>query len=181
MISRILPSGTTALKIGVNTSRFRIHFSNCRLFSTTQPQTPSSVSFDKMETDKRYQPTTDVPESLLNNYESDATKDGFSILGQFREGRAAYLDMSSTTPVDPRVFDAMAPYMIGSYGNPHSKTHAFGWEAESAVEKARAQVAALISGEHTMMMTVIRRRRNVVAALIQRKLFLRLVQQKATI
>ena len=38
--------------------------------------------------------------------------------------------------------DAMAPYMIGSYGNPHSKTHAFGWEAEAAVEIARAQVAA---------------------------------------
>ena len=96
-----------------------------------------------METDKRYQPTTNVPESLLNK---EVTSE-FSIRGQFREGRAAYLDMSSTTPIDPRVFDAMAPYMIGSYGNPHSKTHAFGWEAESAVEIARAQVAALISGD----------------------------------
>lgn len=105
-------------------------------------QSPSSVSFEKMETDKRYQPTTDVPESLLDK---DVTSE-FSIAGQFREGRAAYLDMSATTPVDPRVFDAMAPYMIGSYGNPHSKTHAFGWEAEAAVEIARAQVAALISG-----------------------------------
>eukprot|EP00536_Pseudo-nitzschia_multiseries_P016016 jgi/Psemu1/219895/e_gw1.1000.17.1 len=54
--------------------------------------------------------------------------------------------MSATTPMDPRVLDAMAPYMIGSYGNPHSKTHAFGWEAEAAVETARAQIAALISG-----------------------------------
>ena len=106
-------------------------------------QSPSSVSFEKMESDKRYQPTTDVPESLLDK----TVTSEFSIVGQFREGRAAYLDMSATTPVDPRVFDAMAPYMIGSYGNPHSKTHAFGWEAEAAVEIARAQVAALISGD----------------------------------
>lgn len=95
-----------------------------------------------METDKRYQPTTDVPEALFEEATSE-----FSIRGQFREGRAAYLDMSATTPVDPRVFDAMAPYMIGSYGNPHSKTHVFGWEAEAAVETARAQIAALISGD----------------------------------
>jgi len=106
-------------------------------------QSPSSVSFEKMETDKRYKPTTGVPESL---FDKTVTSD-FDIAGQFREGRAAYLDMSATTPVDPRVFDAMAPYMVGSYGNPHSKTHAFGWEAESAVETARAQVAALISGD----------------------------------
>jgi len=143
-MGRILPTGATAVKIVVNTSRYRIHFNNCRLLSSAQPKAPQTISFDKMKTDKRYQPTSDVPESLLNNYESDATKDGLYSM----EGRAAYLDMSATTPVDPRVFDAMAPYMIGSYGNPHSKTHAFGWEAESAVEKARAQVAALISGEN---------------------------------
>jgi len=113
-----------------------------RFFSS---QSPSSVSFEKMETDKRYQPTTDVPESLLSSEHENPSP--FSIRGQFREGRAAYLDMSATTPMDPRVFDAMAPYMIGSYGNPHSKTHAFGWEAEAAVETARAQIAALISGE----------------------------------
>ena len=38
---------------------------------------------------------------------------------------------------DPRVLDAMLPYMVTAFGNPHSKTHAYGWEAESAVEKAR--------------------------------------------
>jgi len=68
----------------------------------------------------------------------------FNIRGQFRRGRASYLDMASTTPLDPRVFDAMAPYMIGSFGNPHSRTHSYGWEAERAVEKARSNVAALI-------------------------------------
>lgn len=68
----------------------------------------------------------------------------FNIRDGFREGRAAYLDMSATTPLDPRVFDKMAPYMVGSYGNPHSRTHQYGWESENAVEKAREQIANLI-------------------------------------
>ena len=101
----------------------------------------SSFSVDKMTTDKRYKGSLDIPESLLKNEYAD---NEFSIRGQFREGRAAYLDMSATTPMDPRVLDAMAPYMIGSYGNPHSRTHSFGWEAEKVVETARTQVADLI-------------------------------------
>jgi len=68
----------------------------------------------------------------------------FNIRDDFRTGRAAYLDMSSTTPLDPRVFDKMAPYMVGSYGNPHSRTHQYGWESEQAVETAREQIANLI-------------------------------------
>uniref|UniRef100_A0A158P9I7 cysteine desulfurase n=1 Tax=Angiostrongylus cantonensis TaxID=6313 RepID=A0A158P9I7_ANGCA len=48
---------------------------------------------------------------------------------------------------DPRVVDAMLPYMVNDYGNAHSRTHAFGWKAEAAVEKARAQVAALINAD----------------------------------
>lgn len=115
----------------------------CRLLSTG-PQAPSSFSHEKMEVDKRYQGTSEVPSSLLADTEETSA---FSIRGQFREGRAAYLDMSSTTPLDPRVLDAMAPFMIGSYGNPHSRTHSFGWEAESAVETAREQVASLIGAD----------------------------------
>lgn len=58
-----------------------------------------------------------------------------------------YLDMQATTPVDPRVLDAMIPYYIGSYGNPHSRTHAYGWESEKAVETAREHVASLIGAD----------------------------------
>merc|ERR1719160_749542 len=71
----------------------------------------------------------------------------FDIVGQNREGRAIYLDSQATTPLDPRVLDAMMPYMTGMYGNPHSKTHAYGWESNEAVEAAREQVAALIGAE----------------------------------
>ena len=74
-----------------------------------------------------------------------------------RKLRPLYLDVQATTPVvsfvyqasyrytlleflacqDPRVLDAMLPYMVTQYGNPHSRTHAYGWESEEAVEKAR--------------------------------------------
>jgi len=59
-------------------------------------------------------------------------------------GRPIYLDAQATTPVDPRVLDAMLPYMTNQYGNPHSKTHAYGWETEKAVEEARKHIADLI-------------------------------------
>jgi hypothetical protein len=51
--------------------------------------------------------------------------------------RPLYLDAQATSPTDPRVLDAMLPYMTNLYGNPHSRTHAYGWESEKAVEKAR--------------------------------------------
>ena len=58
-----------------------------------------------------------------------------------------YLDYSATTPVDPRVVDAMLPYLREQFGNPASRSHSFGWEAERAVEKAREQVAALAGAD----------------------------------
>eukprot|EP00045_Choanoeca_perplexa_P007374 m.66400 g.66400 ORF g.66400 m.66400 type:complete len:460 (+) comp14050_c0_seq1:182-1561(+) len=61
-----------------------------------------------------------------------------------RDTMPLYLDFQATTPMDPRVVDAMLPYMINDYGNPHSRTHQYGWTAEEAVETGRAQVASLI-------------------------------------
>jgi cysteine desulfurase len=55
-----------------------------------------------------------------------------------------YMDYHATTPVDPRVVDAMLPYFTGRFGNAASRNHAFGWEAEDAVEAARRQVADLV-------------------------------------
>jgi cysteine desulfurase len=58
-----------------------------------------------------------------------------------------YLDYSATTPVDPRVAAKMIPYLTEHFGNPASRSHAYGWEAEKAVEEARAHVAALINAD----------------------------------
>ena len=59
--------------------------------------------------------------------------------------RPLYLDYHATTPVDPRVLADMLPYFSEQFGNPHSRQHAWGWDAEKAVDRARAQVAALIN------------------------------------
>ena len=56
-----------------------------------------------------------------------------------------YLDYSATTPVDPRVAQKMIPYLTEQFGNPASRSHAFGWEAEKAVDEAREHVAALLN------------------------------------
>lgn len=56
-----------------------------------------------------------------------------------------YLDYSATTPVDPRVAEVMIPFLTENFGNPASRSHAYGWTAEEAVENARAQVAALVN------------------------------------
>ena len=58
-----------------------------------------------------------------------------------------YLDYSATTPVDPRVADKMIPYLREQFGNPASRSHMYGWEAEKAVEEAREHVAALVNAD----------------------------------
>lgn len=51
--------------------------------------------------------------------------------------KPSYLDFQATTPVDYRVLDAMLPYLSNQFGNPHSRTHEYGWDSEKAVEYAR--------------------------------------------
>ena len=59
-----------------------------------------------------------------------------------------YLDNNATTPLDPRVLEAMLPYFRDKFGNAASRNHAKGWEAEQAVDQAREQVAALLNAAH---------------------------------
>jgi len=61
--------------------------------------------------------------------------------------RPIYLDYQATTPLDERVLTAMLPYLRESFGNPHSSTHAYGWQAEAALDVAREQVSALIGAD----------------------------------
>jgi len=58
-----------------------------------------------------------------------------------------YMDYSATTPIDPRVADKMIPFLREQFGNPASRSHAYGWSAEAAVEEARAQVASLVGAD----------------------------------
>ncbi|XP_055541544.1 cysteine desulfurase, mitochondrial [Wyeomyia smithii] len=71
----------------------------------------------------------------------------FNIKDEVVDGRPLYLDAQATTSLDPRVLDAMLPYLTCYYGNPHSRTHAYGWESEDAMEKSRTQVARLIGSD----------------------------------
>jgi cysteine desulfurase len=119
-----------------------------RRFSAA-PTPFASTPVDKMARDARYRASGAValPAGLVAGAAVAPEHRGDSIAGEALPGRAAYLDLQATTPLDPRVLDAMLPFYTSMYGNPHSRTHAYGWEAERVVEKARAQVAALIGAD----------------------------------
>jgi cysteine desulfurase len=112
-------------QLSINSFSLKKNVLNVRFLSTssitknlTQPPTGSSISLSNSKRDN-------------------------SLYGT----RPIYLDMQATTPVDPRVLDKMLQYYTGFYGNPHSATHAYGWETESEVEKSRKYVAEVIGAD----------------------------------
>lgn len=88
-----------------------------------------------------------VPAALMQSEkDTDGVFPGFAIKAEspHANGKAAYLDVQATSPLDPRVLDEMMPYLTYGYGNPHSRSHQYGWDSEKAVEKARKQIADLV-------------------------------------
>lgn len=97
--------------------------------------------------------TVQLPESALGFEVSLKDVDKESV-GTSLSSRPIYLDAQATTPVDPRVLDKMLPFLTNQYGNPHSRTHAYGWEAEAAVNEARSHLGELIgANEKDMIFT----------------------------
>ncbi|KAK8957092.1 hypothetical protein KSP39_PZI000385 [Platanthera zijinensis] len=105
-----------------------------RLIQSYRPLSSSSAAVAVSATDT-FSP---LPDS------ADAEDGTITMKGVRISGRPLYLDMQATTPLDPRVVDAMLPFYLSRFGNPHSRTHLYGWESDDAVESARAQVADLI-------------------------------------
>lgn len=112
-----------------------------------QVTTETAIKLDKKdfmnEKGELIMPSSTTPANATISPMAEVLKEA-TILG---DQRPIYLDMQATTPVDPRVLDAMLPFYVGVYGNPHSRTHAYGWESEKAVEEARAHVANLIGAD----------------------------------
>lgn len=84
-----------------------------------------------------------IEKNVANHFVSSLVPKKQEIL----QPKAIYLDYLATTPVDPRVLDAMLPYFTSRFGNPSSRTHKYGWDAEKAVENARKEIAELINAQ----------------------------------
>ncbi|XP_020598426.1 cysteine desulfurase, mitochondrial-like [Phalaenopsis equestris] len=104
-----------------------------RLMPSYRPLSSSSAaSLSSVEISPHFTNSADEEDGII------------SMKGVRISGRPLYLDMQATTPVDPRIVDAMLPFYLSRFGNPHSRTHLYGWESDEAVESARSQVAALV-------------------------------------
>ncbi|GAU93364.1 hypothetical protein RvY_05317 [Ramazzottius varieornatus] len=102
---------------------------------------PETVRTDNEATSTRFEQT-------IGNVPQTTDKYVYKKIEQkLPDVRPLYLDQQATSPMDPRVLDAMLPYFITQFGNPHSRSHAYGWESEIAMEAARGQVATLIGAD----------------------------------
>ncbi|CAA3019773.1 cysteine desulfurase, mitochondrial [Olea europaea var. sylvestris] len=113
------------------------------LATTLRRSFPKPTSASAAATTLLHRHPLSTAAAAIEPVEEDAN--GLTMKGVKISGRPLYLDMQATSPVDPRVLDAMLPYYVSRYGNPHSRTHLYGWESENAVEAGRAQIAALIN------------------------------------
>jgi cysteine desulfurase len=118
--------------------------SSCKPFVTCTGAQRAALVQNDAATATSAEATTNTHTSVVDESTMEAHRMAVKSLS---DGRAIYLDMQSTTPTDPRVVDAMLPYFSRMYGNPHSRTHMYGWEAEKAVEVARKQVAELVGAD----------------------------------
>lgn len=113
-------------------------------------QVAAALSGFSVKTANRSGPVAVVPPA--GSFVSEALKgsklaEAASPDGVVEPGKPIYLDMQATTPLDPRVLDFMMQFYTGMYGNPHSRTHAYGWETERAVDTAREHVASVIGAD----------------------------------
>jgi cysteine desulfurase len=134
LLSHLSSSSSSSTIIKMKHFRFLSSLTTTTTASSSLPSTSSSF------------PTT--TNNIINNkFKKVVQNNSLNIIGEALPGRPAYLDLQATTPMDPRVLDAMLPFQISEFGNPHSRTHAYGWAAEAAVEEARAKIAHLIGAE----------------------------------
>lgn len=119
---------------------------SARTTSTTSSLNQVAPKFDPDRTRTEVEETSTRFEQMIK----DKTSDKYvykKIEQKLPDVRPLYLDQQATAPVDPRVLDVMLPYFLSQFGNPHSRSHAYGWESEKAMENARGQVAKLIRGD----------------------------------
>lgn len=156
MYKSIFKSTTSRLnRVIVNrnlvSSRFLSTSSTATATSSSPSQVTPNTTTNATTGELHVSTDTQVPESTTNSVQppegssislKSASRDA-SLFGT----RPIYLDVQATTPVDPRVLDKMLEFYTGLYGNPHSSTHAYGWEADKEVEKARAYIADVINAD----------------------------------
>ena len=126
-------SSSSSVNVGVFKNVF-LPSSTC--LSLRQAQSKSSSSFAE---GGRFGRALNTTAATKEEETSNKSQNEIEMKGITLRGRPMYLDMQATTPVDPRVLDAMLPYFVSSYGNPHSRTHYFGCSARRAISTRRAR------------------------------------------